>query len=345
MFCARCGNELPAGAGFCSSCGTRVAATVDVAVAGVPTRPTIVTVLAVLQLIGGAFWSLGVVAVLIAFVTGGQTGPGIAGLLVGLGIVGALAAAQLVCGFGLLRLKPIGRTLQLVFAGIGLLGFPIGTIVAILILVYLNKPGIKLLFSGRDPSTFDAAELGEIETATSMPIGATIVTAVVVVILAVGGVAVIAAIAVPGLLRARMSGNEASAIASLRAIVRAEATYSASCGASGYAATLEDLGKAPAGGQPFINPDLAASGVVKSGYRITLTPSAAPGATRIAAASATCNGAASDPVSGFFATAEPVTPGSSGTRYFAVSEAGAIFTSDRPIGNPIVSSPTVTPVQ
>ena len=37
-------------------------------------------------------------------------------------------------------------------------------------------------------------------------------------------IGIIAAIAIPGLLRARMSGNEASAIGSLRAISSAEAT-------------------------------------------------------------------------------------------------------------------------
>ena len=42
-------------------------------------------------------------------------------------------------------------------------------------------------------------------------------------------IGIIAAIAVPGLLRARMSGNEASAIGSLRAINSAQSTYSASC--------------------------------------------------------------------------------------------------------------------
>ena len=45
-------------------------------------------------------------------------------------------------------------------------------------------------------------------------------------------IGIIAAIAVPGLLRARMSGNEASAIGSLRAINSAESTYSSSCGAN-----------------------------------------------------------------------------------------------------------------
>ena len=48
-------------------------------------------------------------------------------------------------------------------------------------------------------------------------------------------IGIIAAIAVPGLLRARMSGNEASAIGSLRAINSAEATYSSSCAGGGYA--------------------------------------------------------------------------------------------------------------
>ena len=58
-------------------------------------------------------------------------------------------------------------------------------------------------------------------------------------------IGIIAAIAVPGLLRARMSGNEASAIGSLRAINSGEASYSSSCAAGGYAVTLEDLVKAP----------------------------------------------------------------------------------------------------
>ena len=47
-------------------------------------------------------------------------------------------------------------------------------------------------------------------------------------------IGIIAAIAVPGLLRARMSGNESSAIGSLRAINSAEASYSAAAGNGGY---------------------------------------------------------------------------------------------------------------
>src|SRR5580704_10019245 len=46
-------------------------------------------------------------------------------------------------------------------------------------------------------------------------------------------IGIIAAIAVPGLLRARMSGNEASAIGSLRAINSSQSTYSSSCASNG----------------------------------------------------------------------------------------------------------------
>src|SRR5271169_456494 len=79
-------------------------------------------------------------------------------------------------------------------------------------------------------------------------------------------IGIIAAIAVPGLLRARMSGNEASAIGSLRAINSGQASFSSSCAAGGYAVTLNDLVKAPANStQGFISPDLSSNGVTKSG--------------------------------------------------------------------------------
>src|SRR5258707_13852038 len=86
-------------------------------------------------------------------------------------------------------------------------------------------------------------------------------------------IGIIAAIAVPGLLRARMSGNEASAIGSMRAINSSEVTYAASCGGGGYATSLDDLATSPAsGGAPFITPDLPTHGVVKAGYTLQIGP-------------------------------------------------------------------------
>ena len=67
-------------------------------------------------------------------------------------------------------------------------------------------------------------------------------------------IGIIAAIAVPGLLRARMSGNESSAIGSMRAINSAQAAFSSSNSGT-YAGTLDVLVQACAGGtQGFISP-------------------------------------------------------------------------------------------
>src|ERR671918_177094 len=84
-------------------------------------------------------------------------------------------------------------------------------------------------------------------------------------------IGIIAAIAVPGLLRARMSGNESSAIGSLRAINSAEASYSSAAGGGGYAISLAVLvTPCPNSSQGFISPDLGSNGVIKSGYTVTL---------------------------------------------------------------------------
>ena len=134
-------------------------------------------------------------------------------------------------------------------------------------------------------------------------------------------IGIIAAIAVPGLMRARMSGNEASAIGSLRAINSAQATYSSSCGQGAYAGTLSDLAKAPAAGtEGFISVDLGTNTSNKSGYAITITGgSAAVGVT-------SCN-TASSIVRTYFASASPLAVNSTGGRYFGTNQGGTIYQS------------------
>ena len=134
-------------------------------------------------------------------------------------------------------------------------------------------------------------------------------------------IGIIAAIAVPGLLRARQSGNEASAIGSVRAINSSQATFAASCGGGGYAQTIADLAKAPAGGVPFISPDLV--GGVKSGYNVTVEDGL--GAVDVLAAANTCNAAAANSRSTFFAHSEPVQVGSTGQRSFASDQRGTLY--------------------
>ena len=63
-------------------------------------------------------------------------------------------------------------------------------------------------------------------------------------------IGIIAAIAVPGLLSARRSGNEASAIGSLRAVHSSNVNFSSTCGQGRYTTVLTDLAISPAGGTP-----------------------------------------------------------------------------------------------
>ena len=133
-------------------------------------------------------------------------------------------------------------------------------------------------------------------------------------------IGIIAAIAVPGLLRARQSGNEASAIGSMRAIGSAQSTFAASCGSGFYAGTLVVLGTPATGSTAgFIGPDLGATAtVVKSGYSITM------GGTAAASSPVTCNGGAvNTSTTGYNATAAPNAGG--GVRFFATNTTGTIW--------------------
>jgi prepilin-type N-terminal cleavage/methylation domain-containing protein len=155
-------------------------------------------------------------------------------------------------------------------------------------------------------------------------------------------IGIIAAIAIPGLMRARMSGNEASAIGSLRAINSGEATYAASAAGGGYAIDLTVLGIPCQGGlQPFLSQDLtSANGVLKSGYTVTL----ANGANAVAGPN-DCNGTASS--TGYYATAVPASIGTTGQRGFATNNSMTIWqdaTGAAP-GEPFATAGTVTIIQ
>jgi type IV pilus assembly protein PilA len=152
-------------------------------------------------------------------------------------------------------------------------------------------------------------------------------------------IGIIAAIAVPGLMRARISGNEAWAIGSLRAISSAQGTFSASCAAGKYAGALDILGTGPSGGSAYLSPDLAqAPSVTKSGYVVSLAGSAAAG-------SVACNGA-TNLTSGYHAWADPMSP-STGTRHFLVNTTGTLWqmTTNGSAGSDIAAPSGGTPIQ
>jgi len=142
-------------------------------------------------------------------------------------------------------------------------------------------------------------------------------------------IGIIAAIAIPGLLRARMSGNEASAIGSLRAINSSQAAFSSTCGSGFYAAVLSDLLISPtAGGIGFISPDLGAGApsVIKSGYTIEMNAGSDSVVSTVDSCSVGNGGpAAGATVSSYYAFGSPVTPDASGTRYFWTNTLGTIY--------------------
>jgi prepilin-type N-terminal cleavage/methylation domain-containing protein len=90
---------------------------------------------------------------------------------------------------------------------------------------------------------------------------------------------IIAAIAIPNLLRARMQANEASAVASIHAINTAEISYSSSYPTVGFAGSLLSLGDggtspcaASSAGACYLDSVLTSG--TKTGYIFTYTPNA-----------------------------------------------------------------------
>ena len=117
---------------------------------------------------------------------------------------------------------------------------------------------------------------------------------------------IIAAIAIPNLLRSKMAANEASAVASLRTLTTAAISYSTTWGA--YPPTLASLGPVAAGVAPtaaladLVDIVLATDPAMKSGYTFTYTFSAGT----------------------YTLTANPSTVGVTGQRYFFTDPSGVI---------------------
>ena len=142
---------------------------------------------------------------------------------------------------------------------------------------------------------------------------------------------IIAAIAIPNLLRAKISANESSAVGSVRNLVTQEIAYQAAYQIVGYAPAITDMG--PTAGEPgclptdvpawnaacLIDGTLSGSdgnGNVKSGYGfwaigLNTTNSADPNA----------NGGT---FQSFGIGAVPITFNQSGTRNFCASEDGVV---------------------
>jgi hypothetical protein len=127
-----------------------------------------------------------------------------------------------------------------------------------------------------------------------------------------------------------------SAIAALRAVSSAEQAYASKC--QGFAPDLPELLNA---GQ-FLSPDLSWGATInKSGYTFTMT--AGLGNSKLGAPPAGCTNTGTT----YFATATPLSVGSSGNRGFATDEPGSIWqdTSGAAPTQPLTPAGTVSVIQ
>lgn len=132
---------------------------------------------------------------------------------------------------------------------------------------------------------------------------------------------IIAAIAIPKLLRSRLTANQGSAVGSLRTLNTAATTYAETYN-MGYPHGIAVLGPARGGGNPSAAAaeliDEALASGTKSGYVFTYTPGEKDSAGRI---------------NTYTIRADPVVPGNTGVNHYFTDQSGVIRQeSNRPAG-------------
>jgi type IV pilus assembly protein PilA len=130
---------------------------------------------------------------------------------------------------------------------------------------------------------------------------------------------VIAALAIPQLLRARIAANEAAAGETVRTITTASMAYSSTWG-NGFPAGLANLGGPGSGATcdfaNLMDPIVATAPNQKSGFTFAYTAVGAPVTPPAGCGSAGTNS--------YLVTASPILNGLSGSRSFCADEAGTI---------------------
>jgi prepilin-type N-terminal cleavage/methylation domain-containing protein len=140
-------------------------------------------------------------------------------------------------------------------------------------------------------------------------------------LIVLGIIGVLLSIAVSAYRVARIRGDETSAVSALDSINKAQFAYSQTCGNKRYAPTLVTLGTpVPGSGSAFLSPDLAQSDpLTKSGYFIRME-------AREPEDEQPQKGCGDEyPVPSYQITADPITPGVSGVRFFGTNRDRLIF--------------------
>ncbi len=133
---------------------------------------------------------------------------------------GVFGLIQILTAVGLIKLKPFGRHLEIVLSYMGLVIFPAGTIASVLILGYLNRPQIRLLFLGKIESEWTETEKTTWEEFRRK---GSLMRAMFVVLLLFGQVILVGAMLIPGLLGS--PGHTKRTMADLRSVGTAVEAY------------------------------------------------------------------------------------------------------------------------
>lgn len=137
-------------------------------------------------------------------------------------------------------------------------------------------------------------------------------------------IGVIAAIAVPSLLRARISANESSAIGDVRTVISAQFAYQSAN--NGYFDTPECLANPSACLRDYTGPEFVSASLAlastKSGYRRTFVPGPP------APAEALQQGASPSSLQSFAYLAVPESPGRTGVRAFCGDSSGRLCSTN-----------------
>ena len=132
------------------------------------------------------------------------------------------------------------------------------------------------------------------------------------IMIVVAIIVLLAAIAIPNLLRARLSANEATSIAAMRTLSTAMESFRAAQSPPAYPALLVDLN---ATNPPYIDSVLANGS--KGGYTFTYTQGGTPAGTT------------------YTVVAAPSTPNVTGVRSFFVDQSGVVRVGTSTAGTPI----------
>ena len=124
--------------------------------AGVMKKPDLLLLISIWQFISAFFMFIGIAAIAVFALPealGYRWGPADTGTIFGLStaicVLLCLIGLSLAGGIGILKAKSWGRTISIVNAALSLFNIPVGTVIGVLVIIYLARPEVRDYFENR----------------------------------------------------------------------------------------------------------------------------------------------------------------------------------------------------